>query len=63
MSKLYRVVFNDESLDSYNISIGDICTLVKDDEDGTAWFKNSNWKDDGILCLNWEEVEEVLEEN
>ena len=62
MSKLYRVVFNDEQLDSYNISIGDICTLVKDDGDGTAWFKNTNWKDDGLHCLAWSEVEEVLEE-
>ena len=61
MSKLHRVI-NNEGVEIFNVRVGDICALETDDRDGTAWFKNSNWGDDGIWCLEWSMVEEVVEE-
>ena len=61
MSKLYTVISN-EYVEHYNIKVGDICLLQNDDEDGSAWFYNDNWDDDGTWCLDWSMVEEVLEE-
>jgi len=61
MSKLYTVISN-EYVEHYNIKVGDICLLQNDDEDGSAWFYNDNWDDNGTWCLDWSMVEEVLEE-
>ena len=62
MSKLYRVVSN-ESVEHYNIKVGDTCLLQNDDEDGSAWFYNESWDDDGTWCLVWSMVEELAEIN
>ena len=62
MGKLYRVVSN-ESVEYYGGKVGDICSLQKDDKDGTAWFNNDNWDNDGTWCLDWSMVEELAETN
>lgn len=62
MSKLYRVVDN-EDLEDYGVQVGDICTHYEDDSVGTAWFHNDEWLDDGIWCLMLTRVEEIVKEN
>ena len=62
MSKLYTVISNDY-VEHYNIKVGDICLLQNDDEDGSAWFYNESWDDDGTWCLDWSMVEEFSETN
>ena len=60
MGKLYRVVSN-ESVEDYGVKVGDICSLQKDNKDGTSWFNNYNWDNDGTWCLDWSMVEEITE--
>ena len=60
MSKLYRVVDN-EDVEDYGVKVGNICTLVEDGSGGTAWFHNDTWLYDGVWCLTWAQVEEILE--
>ena len=55
--KLYRVIDNID-MEYYNVKVGDICTLVDNDENG-AWFKNDSWKGDGVWFLLLNMVEEV----
>ena len=62
MSKLYTVISN-EYVEHYNIKVGDICLLQNDDEDGSAWFYNDNWDDDGTWCLDWSMIEDLAETN
>ena len=62
MSKLYRVI-NNEGVEIFNVRVGDTCLLQNDDEDGSAWFCNDNWYDDGTWCLDWSMVEELTETN
>lgn len=62
MSKLYRVIFVDEQLESLGISVGDICTQVGDfDHENDSQFHNPSWKCDGVWWLNISEVEEIVE--
>ena len=51
MSKLYRVI-NNEGVEIFNVRVGDTCLLQNDDEDGSAWFYNESWDDDGTWCLD-----------
>ena len=62
MEKFYRVVSN-EIVEGYGVKVGDTCLLQNDDEDGSAWFYNDNWDDNGIWCLDWSMVEEFAETN
>ena len=59
MSKLYRVIST--ALEQYNVKVGDICSLLEEIDCIVAWFHNENWDDDGIWCLSYAMVEEVLE--
>ena len=39
-------------------------TVISNDyEDGSAWFYNDKWDDNGIWCLDWSMVEELTETN
>ena len=58
MSKLYRVIDN-TIVDRHGVEVGDFCTLINSDDDGSAWFENSAWAGDGVLCILWNMVEEV----
>ena len=62
MSKLYTVISN-KYVEHYNIKVGDTCSLQSYDEDGSAWFYNESWDDDGTWCLDWSMVEELAETN
>ena len=61
MSKLYRVLKCSE-LAKLGINIGDVCTLHKSIDDDVAWFHNEKWLDNGVWCLCFTDVEEIVEE-
>ena len=61
MSKSYRVLKGSE-LVKLGINIGDVCTLHKPIDDDVAWFYNAEWLDNGVWCLSYEDVEEIVEE-
>ena len=62
MSKLYRVM-NNENVEEYGVCVGDICTLLEYDKlHETAWFRSDKWLDDGVWCLSLTQVEEIIEE-
>ena len=61
MGKLYRVLKNSQLVE-LGINVGDICTLSKPIDDDVAWFHNDKWLDNGVWCLGFTDVEEILEE-
>ena len=62
MSKLYKVICNAAAVEC-GVKIGDICSLSKEINGNVAWFHNDSWDDDGVWCLGWNDVEEIIETN
>lgn len=62
--KKYRVIDN-RSTKGLGVRVGDICCVSNHKpmitNDGSDWFYNENWDEDGVWCLKWSDVEEIDE--